>query len=120
MASDAAESPAVANNASGLDDWNPSPVAPMVRNLSIAGIAAGDHDLGERSAWTLRRELGRPGSSIQGNTRQFGVLMIRISLARDTRVARATLITRITLGRQFVAMITKGFILRKDICLIRA
>ena len=66
MASDAAESPAVANNASGLDDWNPSPVAPMVRNLSIAGIAAGDHDLGERSAWTLRRELGRPGSSIQG------------------------------------------------------
>ena len=61
MVPDAAESPAVANDAAGLDDWHPSPDAPVVRNLSIAGIAVGDHDLGERSEEILRRELGHPG-----------------------------------------------------------
>lgn len=61
MVPDATESPAVANDASGLDEWHPSPDAPVVRNLSIAGIAVGDHDLGERSEEILRRELGHPG-----------------------------------------------------------
>jgi hypothetical protein len=61
MVPDAAESPAVANDGSGLDDWHPSPDAPVVRNLSIAGIAVGDHDLSERSEEILRRELGHPG-----------------------------------------------------------
>ena len=61
MVPDAAESPAVANDGSGLDDWHPSPDAPVVRSLSIAGIAVGDHDLSERSEEILRRELGHPG-----------------------------------------------------------
>ena len=43
-----------------LDQWTPSPDAPVVRRLSVAGIARGDHDLAERSADILRRELGRP------------------------------------------------------------
>ena len=61
MVPDAAESPAVAHDASGLDDWHPSPdEAAVVRNLSIAWIAVGDHDLGERSEEILRRELGHP------------------------------------------------------------
>ncbi len=46
MVPDAAESPAVANDSSALDNWRPSPDAPVVRTLSIAGIAGGDHDLG--------------------------------------------------------------------------
>lgn len=54
----AAGSPAVANDASALDDWYPSPDAPVVRTLSIAGIAEGDHDLGARSEEILRSELG--------------------------------------------------------------
>jgi hypothetical protein len=58
MVPGAAESPAVANDASALDDWRPSPDAPVVRTLSIAGIAEGDHDLGARSEEILRRELG--------------------------------------------------------------
>jgi hypothetical protein len=73
---DTAKSPAVANNASGLDDWHPSPDAPMARNLSIAGIAVGDHDLGERSAWTLRRGARAPRQLHPGHTRPFGILMI--------------------------------------------
>jgi hypothetical protein len=48
MVPDAAELPA-ADDASELDDWDPSPDAPVVRNLSIAGIAVGDPDLAERS-----------------------------------------------------------------------
>jgi len=34
---------------------SPSPDVPVVRDLSIAGIAAGDHDLAERSKDILRR-----------------------------------------------------------------
>jgi hypothetical protein len=61
MVPDAVESPAVANDASAPDDWHPSPDAPVVRTLSIAGIAEGDRDLGARSQEILRRELGHPG-----------------------------------------------------------
>jgi alkylated DNA nucleotide flippase Atl1 len=43
-----------------LDEWAPDPDAPVVRTLSAAGIARGDHDLAERSADILRRELGHP------------------------------------------------------------
>jgi hypothetical protein len=56
-----AESPAVANDESALDDWRPSPDAPVVRTLSVVGIAEGDHDLGARSEEILRRELGQSG-----------------------------------------------------------
>jgi hypothetical protein len=55
MVPDTAESPAVANDSSALDEWRPSPDAPVVRTLSIAGIAEGDHDLGARSQEILRR-----------------------------------------------------------------
>ena len=61
MVPDVVDFPALANGVSGLDEWHPSPDAPVVRNLSIAGIAVGDHDLGERSEEILRRELGHPG-----------------------------------------------------------
>jgi hypothetical protein len=57
----AAESPAVANDSPSPEEWHPSPDAPVVRVLSIAGIAEGDPDLGARSEEILRRELGRPG-----------------------------------------------------------
>jgi hypothetical protein len=55
MVPDAVNFPAAANDASGLDDWHPSPEAPVVRDLSIAGIAVGDHDLAERSEEILQR-----------------------------------------------------------------
>jgi hypothetical protein len=60
MMPDAVESPAIANDASAQDNWHESPDAPVVRTLTIAGIAAGDHDLGARSQEILRRELGQP------------------------------------------------------------
>jgi len=56
-----AESPAAANDSSALDEWHPSLDAPVVRVLSVAGIAEGDPDLGARSEEILRREFGRPG-----------------------------------------------------------
>ena len=56
-----AESPAVANDSPAPEEWHPSPDAPVVRVLSIDGIAEGDPDLGARSEEILRRELGRPG-----------------------------------------------------------
>ena len=49
------KSPAVANDVSVLDDWHPSPDAPVVRNLSIAGTTVGDPDLAERSEEILQR-----------------------------------------------------------------
>ena len=55
MVPDAMDFLAAANDASGLDDWHPSTDVPVVRDLSIAGIAVGDHDLGERSEQILRR-----------------------------------------------------------------
>jgi hypothetical protein len=58
MMPDALESPAVTNDASALQEWHPSPDAPVVRALSVAGIAEGDPDLGARSEEILRRELG--------------------------------------------------------------
>ena len=61
MVPDVAESPALANDSSVVDDWRPAADAPVVRTLSIAGIAEGDHDLGARSEEILRRELGQPG-----------------------------------------------------------
>jgi len=60
MLLDAAESPAVPNDTSEQRDWHESPDAPVVRTLTIAGIASGDHDLGVRSQEILRRELGQP------------------------------------------------------------
>jgi hypothetical protein len=59
MVPDAVESPAIANDAAAQDDWRESPDAPVIRTLTIAGIASGDHDLGARSQEILRRELGQ-------------------------------------------------------------
>jgi hypothetical protein len=39
-------------------DWSPSADAPVVRTLSISGVARGDHDLAARSQEILRQELG--------------------------------------------------------------
>jgi hypothetical protein len=39
-------------------EWSPSADAPVVRTLSIAGIARGDHDLAARSQEILWQELG--------------------------------------------------------------
>jgi hypothetical protein len=55
MVPDAVDFPAVANDVSGLDEWHPSPDAPVVRNLSIAGIAVGDPDLADLSEEVLQR-----------------------------------------------------------------
>ncbi len=55
MVPDIAESPAVANDVSVLDDWHPSPDGPVVRKLSIADVAVGDQDLAERSEQILHR-----------------------------------------------------------------
>lgn len=54
------ESPQPVESTRSLEEWNPSPDAPVVRRLSIAGVARGDHDLAARSQEILRRELGRP------------------------------------------------------------
>ena len=53
-------SPEPVDSTRSLEEWSPSPDAPVVRRLSIAGVARGDHDLGERSQEILRRELGHP------------------------------------------------------------
>jgi hypothetical protein len=58
MMPDGLESPAVANDASALQEWHPSPDARAVRTLSVVGIAEGDPDLGARSEEILRSELG--------------------------------------------------------------
>jgi hypothetical protein len=48
----------VANDASALQDWHPSPDAPVVQALSVIGIAECDSDRGACSEEILRRELG--------------------------------------------------------------
>jgi hypothetical protein len=60
MLSDKAESPQPVESTGSLAEWSPSPDAPVVRSLSISGIASGDHDLAERSEEILLRELGHP------------------------------------------------------------
>jgi hypothetical protein len=55
MVPDVAESPAVANGVSVLHEWHPSPDAPVVRHLSMAGIAVGEGGLAERSEQILQR-----------------------------------------------------------------
>ena len=98
MRPDSAESPVVANDASGLDDWHPSPDAPVVRNLSVAGIAAGSMI----SPGVLRRSSGAGEH-------------VTVASAH-----KATSVTAITVVRQLVAVIAKGFILAKDNCRIGA
>lgn len=43
------------------DERSPSPDAPVVRRVSVAGVARGEHDLAARSQEILRREVGHPG-----------------------------------------------------------
>jgi hypothetical protein len=58
MVPDPLEAPAVPNDASASQEWHPSPDSPVVRALSVVGIAEGDPDLGTRSEEILRQELG--------------------------------------------------------------
>jgi len=44
-----------------LEEWSSSPDAPVVRRLSVVGVARGEHDLAARSEEILRRELGHLG-----------------------------------------------------------
>jgi hypothetical protein len=60
MLPDKGEPPQSADSADSLEEWTSSPDAPVVRRLSISGIARGEHDLAERSQEILRRELGQP------------------------------------------------------------
>jgi hypothetical protein len=48
------ESPQSVESTRSLEEWSPSPEAPVVRRLSVAGVARGDHDLAARSQEILR------------------------------------------------------------------
>ena len=58
MLPERAKAPQPVESTRSLEEWGPSPDAPVVRRLSVAGMARGEHDLGARSEEILRRELG--------------------------------------------------------------
>jgi hypothetical protein len=60
MLPDRGESAQPVDSTRSLEEWSPSPEAPVVRRLSVAGVARGDHDLAARTQEILRRELGHP------------------------------------------------------------
>jgi hypothetical protein len=60
MLPDRGEVPQSVESTRSLEEWSPSPGAPVVRRLSVAGVARGEHDLAARSEEILRRELGHP------------------------------------------------------------
>jgi hypothetical protein len=57
------EVPQPVESTRSLEEWSPSPDAPVVRRLSVAGVAREEHDLAARSEEILRRELGHPNVS---------------------------------------------------------
>lgn len=60
MLPDGGEAPQSIESSRSLEEWRPSPDAPVVRRLSVVGVARGEHDLAARSAEILHRELGHP------------------------------------------------------------